>query len=46
MATYLIASGMNIREVMSVMGWTELSTAEKYIHLANAMKNRMNIVPF
>ncbi len=46
MATYLIASGMNIREVMGVMGWTELSTAEKYIHLANAMKNRMNIVPF
>lgn len=46
MATYLIASGMNIREVMGVMGWTELSTAEKYIHLANAIKNRMNIVPF
>lgn len=46
MATYLIASGMNIREVMGVMGWTELSTAEKYIHLANAMKTRMNIVPF
>ncbi len=46
MATYLITSGMNIREVMGVMGWTELSTAEKYIHLANAMKNRMNIVPF
>ncbi len=46
MATYLIASGMNIREVMGVMGWTELSTAEKYIHLANAINNRMNIVPF
>ena len=46
MATYLIASGMNIREVMAVMGWTELSTAEKYIHLANSMNNRMNIVPF
>ena len=46
MATYLIASGMNIRDVMGVMGWTELSTAEKYIHLANAVKNRMNIVPF
>lgn len=46
MATYLIASGMNIRDVMGVMGWTEFSTATKYIHLANAMKNRMNIVPF
>lgn len=46
MATYLIARGMNIREVMGVMGWTELSTAEKYIHLANAINNKMNIVPF
>lgn len=46
MATFLIASGMNIRDVMSVMGWTELATAERYTHLANAMKNKMNIVPF
>lgn len=46
MATFLIAKGMSIREVMGVMGWTELSTAQRYIHLANAMKNRMNIIPF
>lgn len=46
MATFLIASGMSIRDVMGVMGWTEMSTAERYTHLANAMKNKMNIVPF
>ena len=46
MATFLIASGMSIRDVMGVMGWTELATAERYTHLANAMKNKMNIVPF
>lgn len=46
MATFLIAKGMNIREVMAIMGWTELSTAERYTHLANALNNRMNIIPF
>lgn len=46
MATFLIASGMNIRNVMSIMGWTELSTAERYTHLAEALNNRMNNLPF
>lgn len=46
MATFLIAQGVNVRDVMSIMGWTELATAERYTHLANALKNQMNIVPF
>jgi len=46
MATFLIASGVNVRNVMAIMGWTELSTAERYTHLAEALNNRMNLIPF
>lgn len=46
MATFLINSGMNLRNVMAVMGWTELSTAERYTHLAEALNNKMSNLPF
>jgi len=45
-ATYLLAAGVPWRDVMQLMGWTLLSTAQKYIHMANNAAEQMAKLPY
>lgn len=45
-ATYLLAAKVPLREVMQLMGWTQLETAQRYIHLANAAAAQMSKLPY
>jgi integrase len=45
-ATYLLAAGVPLRDVMQLMGWTLLSTAQKYIHMANDAAEQMAKLPY
>ena len=45
-ATHLLASGISLRDVMHVMGWKEIKTAQKYIHLVNASARHLNKLPY
>jgi integrase len=45
-ATYLLAAGVSLRDVMQLMGWTRIDTAQRYIHLANAAAEQMNKLPY
>ena len=33
-ATYLLAGGMQIADVMAILGWTKMETAQRYVHAA------------
>lgn len=45
-ATYLLAAGVPLRDVMQIMGWTLLSTAQKYIHMANDAAEQIAKLPY
>lgn len=45
-ATYLLAAGVPLRDVMQLMGWTLLSTAQKYIHMANDAAQQIAKLPY
>lgn len=45
-ATYLLAAGVDLREVMQLMGWTRIETAQRYIHLAKAAADKMAKLPY
>ncbi|HNX77133.1 MAG TPA: site-specific integrase [Candidatus Rifleibacterium sp.] len=45
-ATYLLAAGVDLREVMQLMGWTRIETAQRYIHLAKAAADKMARLPY
>lgn len=45
-ATYLLAAGVSLRDVMQLMGWTRIDTAQRYIHLANAAAEQMSKLPY
>jgi integrase len=42
-ATFLLDSGMSLRDLMEIMGWTTLETAQKYIHFARAAGKKMTL---
>lgn len=45
-ATYLLAAGVDLREVMQLMGWARIDTAQRYIHLAKAAADKMARLPY
>jgi integrase len=45
-ATYLLAAGVDLREVMQLMGWTRIETAQRYIHLARAAAEQIAKLPY
>lgn len=45
-ATYLLAAGVPLRDVMAIMGWTRLETAQRYIHMANAAASQVAKLPY
>jgi len=45
-ATYLLAAGVPLRDVMQIMGWTRIDTAQRYIHLANDAAEQIAKLPY
>ena len=45
-ATYLLAAGVDLRTVMWIMGWTLLSTAQKYIHVVDDGVKQIAKLPY
>lgn len=45
-ATFLLAGGVSLRDVMSIMGWTRIDTAQRYIHLANRAAEQIAKLPY
>lgn len=45
-ATFLLAAGLSLREVMQIMGWTRIDTAQRYIHLANDAAAQIAKLPY
>lgn len=45
-ATYLLAAGAPLRDVMQIMGWTRLETAQRYIHMANDAAEQIAKLPY
>lgn len=45
-ATYLLAAGSPLRDVMTIMGWTRLETAQRYIHMANDAAEQIAKLPY
>jgi len=39
-ATLLLVQGVDIRTVMSIMGWTEMATAQRYTHAVDELRRR------
>lgn len=39
-ATLLLLQGVDIRTVMSIMGWTEMATAQRYTHAVDELRRR------
>jgi integrase len=39
-ATVLLLQDVEIRTVMSIMGWTETATAERYTHAVDELRRR------
>jgi integrase len=39
-ATLLLLQNVDIRTVMSIMGWTEMSTAQRYTHAVDDLRRR------
>lgn len=39
-ATLLLVQGIDIRTVMSIMGWTEMATAQRYTHAVDELRRR------
>jgi site-specific recombinase XerD len=39
-ATLLLVQGADIRTVMSIMGWTEMATAQRYTHAVDELRRR------
>jgi len=37
-ATLLLVQGVDLRTVMSIMGWTEMATAQRYVHAVDALR--------
>lgn len=37
-ATLLLVQGVDLRTVMSIMGWTEMATAQRYSHAVDALR--------
>ena len=38
-ATLLLLQGVDIRTVMAIMGWTELATAQRYVHAVDELRH-------
>jgi len=45
-ATYLLSAGVPLRDIMQLMGWTQLATAQKYIHMSNNAAEQMAKLPY
>ena len=45
-ATYLLASGASVRDLMAQMGWTQIDTAQRYVHNAEMISNAALRLPF
>lgn len=39
-ATLLLLQNVDIRTVMSIMGWTEMATAQRYTHAVDELRRR------
>lgn len=39
-ATLLLLQGVDIRTVMAIMGWTEMATAQRYLHAVDDLRRR------
>jgi len=39
-ATLLLLQGVDIRTLMSIMGWTEMATAQRYTHAVDDLRTR------
>jgi integrase len=39
-ATLLLLQGVDLRTVMSIMGWTEMATAQRYTHAVDDLRRR------
>lgn len=39
-ATLLLVQGVDLRTVMSIMGWTEMATAQRYTHAVDELRRR------
>jgi integrase len=39
-ATLLLLQGVDIRTLMSIMGWTEMATAQRYTHAVDELRRR------
>ena len=37
-ATLLLVQGVDLRTVMSIMGWTEMATAQRYSHAVDELR--------
>ena len=37
-ATLLLVQGVDLRTVMSIMGWTEMATAQRYVHAVDELR--------
>ena len=38
-ATLLLLQGVDIRTVMAIMGWTEMATAQRYVHAVDELRH-------
>ena len=45
-ATFLIEAGVDIKKVMSYGGWNELSTVQRYVHYAEALRANLDSIRF
>lgn len=45
-ATFLLDSGVSLRDVMSILGWTRMETAQKYIHYNDVKKIDISRLPY
>lgn len=45
-ATFLLDSGVSLRDVMAILGWTRMETAQKYIHYNDIKKIDISKLPY
>lgn len=45
-ATFLLDAGLSLRDVMQILGWTRLETAQKYIHYNDAKNIDISKLPY
>lgn len=45
-ASYLLSAGASLRDTMALMGWTQIDTAQGYLHLTEASMDSVSRLPW